>query len=187
MGWECVEQRADPPPCCFDRAFGGLSQESFELRKDLLDGIEVGAVGREEEHPCACSSDGGAHGLSLVATQIIEDHDVAGLERGDQELLDIGKEADAIDRAIEDGGRIDPIMPQRGQKGERLPVTVWNLGAQPLAPAAAAMSSGHVSLGPGFIDEDETARIKPTLIAYPACPPTRDIAPILLAGQNAFF
>ena len=34
--------------CCFDRSFCSLSQEMFELGKDLLNRIEVGAVGRQE-------------------------------------------------------------------------------------------------------------------------------------------
>lgn len=64
----------------------------------------------EEEHSCACRADGCLHGLSLVASQIVEDDDVARLEHGDQELLDISKEADGVDRSVEDGWRIDPVM-----------------------------------------------------------------------------
>jgi len=34
--------------CCLARSFCSLSQEMFELSKDLLIRIEVGAVGRQE-------------------------------------------------------------------------------------------------------------------------------------------
>lgn len=48
---------------------------SSRSKIDLPDGIEVRAVGRQEEE--ACLLDGAAHGLSLVAAEIVEDYDVA--------------------------------------------------------------------------------------------------------------
>jgi len=61
------------------------------------------------------------------------------------------------------------------------------LGDQPLAASCAAMSAGHVSLGPGLVDEDEPGRIKPPLILSPLRPPPGDVGTILLAGVQAFF
>jgi hypothetical protein len=48
-----------------------------ELREDLLDRIEVGAVGRQEDHVRASAPDRGASGLGLVAAQVVHDHDIA--------------------------------------------------------------------------------------------------------------
>jgi hypothetical protein len=59
-----------------------------------------------------------------VAGEIVEDDDIARLEGGDQELLDIGLEFLAVDRAIEEAGRLDPVMPQGGQEGERAPTAM---------------------------------------------------------------
>ena len=50
------------PPCGFDGARLGLAQEVLELGEDLLDGIEVGRVGRQEEELGACGADGSTDG-----------------------------------------------------------------------------------------------------------------------------
>ena len=64
----------------------------------------------------------------------IHDDDVAGRERRRQELFDIGQEACAVDRPIEDEGRIDPIATERGQEGQRSPTALRCHGHE-LAPA----------------------------------------------------
>jgi len=45
--------RADAAPSVFDGPLGGFAHSVFELGEDLLDRIEIGAVGRQEEHPRA--------------------------------------------------------------------------------------------------------------------------------------
>lgn len=49
LGFEGVDQPADGVPETFDGPLGGFSQESFKFGEHLFDGIEVGAVGRQEE------------------------------------------------------------------------------------------------------------------------------------------
>ena len=46
---------------------------------------------------------------------------------------------------------------------------------------------GHIGFGPGFVDEDEARRIRPTLILLPLCALPGDFGPELFGGQNAFF
>ena len=78
-----IEELADAPPGGFDGALGGLAEQGLELGEDLLDGIEVGAVGRQEDQMCAGLSQGLSHGLALVAAQVVHDDDVAGREGGE--------------------------------------------------------------------------------------------------------
>src|SRR5512140_2069181 len=73
------EQRSDPPPCRFDGSFRSLSEQCFEFCEDLLDGIEVRAVRRQEEQLGAGGADSASHGLSFVTAEIVDDDDVAGL------------------------------------------------------------------------------------------------------------
>jgi hypothetical protein len=61
-----------------------LRSKVFELGEDLLDWIEIGTVGRQEEQAGAGCANGTAHGALLVAAQIVDNDDVAGLERGKQ-------------------------------------------------------------------------------------------------------
>jgi hypothetical protein len=59
-----------------------LSQEGFELGEDLLDGVEVGGVFRQEDEAGSDIPDRLAHRLSLVGAEIVEDHDVARFSVG---------------------------------------------------------------------------------------------------------
>jgi len=49
------------------------------------------------------------------------------------------------------------------------------------------MAAGHVGLGPGLVDEDQTGRIELALMALPALPLARDVGPVLLGRVQAFF
>src|ERR1700733_7107397 len=93
----------------------GLSQQSLELGEDLLDRVEVGGVFGQEDEAGSDSSDGLPHLLPLVGAEIVEDHSVARLEGRDEELLDIGAEAFAVDRAVEQAGRIDAVIAKRAR------------------------------------------------------------------------
>jgi len=165
----------------------GLSEQRFQLGEHLLDGIEIGTIRRQEEKVRADRTNGPAHGVALVAAEIVHDDDVAGLERRHQELLDIGFEAFAVDGSIKDARRVDPVVPQGGKECERLPMPVWRLSAQALPSRCPAVSADHVGLGPGLINEDEAGGINLSLMPFPACPSARDVGPVLLAGQQRFF
>jgi hypothetical protein len=139
-------------------------QDVLEFGEDLLDRIEIGAVGRQEDHVRSHGADRGARRLALVASEIVENDDVAGVERRGEDLLDVSREALAIDRPIEDAGRIDPVATQGSDEGQRLPVTVRDIRPEPRASCAPAPYWRHVGLGPSLIgpsliDEDETRRI----------------------------
>jgi hypothetical protein len=47
--------------------------------------------------------------FTLVTAEIVDDDNVAGLERRHQNLLDIGEEAFAVDRSIDHAGSIDAV------------------------------------------------------------------------------
>jgi len=86
-----------------------LRRRGLQLGEDLLDGVQVWAVGRQEDQVRAGFSDGLADGLSPLAVEVVHDHHIAGMERGEEHLLDVGPEPRTIDRAVEDEGRVDAI------------------------------------------------------------------------------
>ena len=159
----------------------------FELGEELLDRVEVWTVCREEEELGTCGADCAADRLPFVAAEVVDDDDIARLKGGDEHLLDIGQKGLAIDWAVDDAGRVDAIVAQRGQKGQRPPAALGNLGDQPFAAQRPSMAAGHIGLGPGLVDEDETRGIKLVLIPFPLCPPPCDVGTILFAGAQAFF
>ena len=56
---------------------GSFAHQMLELGKDLLDGIQVGAVGRQEQQVCADAPDCVADCGPLVAGEIVHDDDIA--------------------------------------------------------------------------------------------------------------
>ena len=124
---------------------------------------------------------------AFVAGEIVHDDDFAGRERGHEELLDILKEACAVDRLIEHAGGIDPVAAQGREERHRFPVPVRHFGMETLPLGCPATQRGHVGLGPGLVDEDEAPGIKPPLILLPLPAPPGHLGPELFGGQHAFF
>ena len=65
-------------PCVFHVAFLGHAHPVLDLGEGLFDGIEVGAVGRQEPEPGADGFDRVADALGFVTSQVVHDDDVAG-------------------------------------------------------------------------------------------------------------
>ena len=147
----------------------------LELREDLLDRIEVGAVGGQEEHVCSDGADRLARGLSLVGAEVVEDDDVAHGQGRGQNLFHISGEDVAVDRPVDDPWRVDAVMAQGSDEGESLPVPVWHARIEPLTAWSPAAQGGHVGLDPGLVEENKASGINPALMGFPACPFAGDI------------
>ena len=184
---ELIEKGSDAAPGSFDGSFCGLAQKGFELGKNLLNGIEVWAVGRQEEEPGADRSDDFAHGLRLVTSKIVDDDDVSGTKRRQQELFDIGEKALPIDRPVEHARGLDTVAAQRRQESECSPVALRHLGQEPVPTRRPPAQTCHVGLGPGLVDEDQPGWIKPALMRFPAPALSRHVGAILLGCEEGFF
>ena len=178
-----ADSRADS----FDVACGGFAQQVLELGEDLLDWIQVGRVFRQEEQLRADGADQPAHAGALMTAEIVHDDDVAGMQSGAKDLLDIGGEGLAVDRAIEKPRRLDPIVPQCGEEGRGLPVSVRDLGYEPGATQAPSAQRRHIGLGPGFVDKRQTPGVNQVLMLCPLRPPARDVRTTALASHHGFF
>ena len=182
-----VEKFSDLSPCVFDSSWRCASHEVFELGEDLLDGIEIGAVGWQEDEVCAFGPDGLARRLSLMAAEIIEDDDIS-LDQGRSEhLLDIGGEDLAVDRSVDHPWCVDPVMAERCDEGLRLPMSEWHEGVEPLTFGAPASERSHVGLHPCLVDEDQAFGINLALMSLPAQALAGDVRSILLRWQDRFF
>jgi hypothetical protein len=187
LGWKGLEEGSDPFPGRLDGSFGSLSKQGLELGEDLLDGIEIGAVGRQEEELGACGTDGAADGLALVTAEIVEDDDVTRPEDGHEDLLDVGEEALAVDRTIDDARSLDAVVSEGSEEGQRAPSALGRLGNQPGTAQCPAVSARHVGLGPGLVDKDQAGRVDSILILPPLSAPTGHVGTVLFAGVQAFF
>lgn len=96
----------------------------FQLGEELLYRIQIGAVGGQEDQVRTGVADGLSDSLALVAAQIVEDNDIAGFQRWYQRLLNPGAEAFAVDRPVEQKGRVHTVAAQGGKEGVGPPAPV---------------------------------------------------------------
>ena len=164
-----------------------LSQQGFELGEDLLDRIEVGRVFRQEDEAGADIADRSSHSLSLVGAEIVEDHDVARLKGGREELFDIGVEALAIDRPVEQAGRFDAVIAQRSEESRGLPAAMRNFVDEALSLWRPAAQAGHVGLRPGLVDEHQAPGVDEPLIGSPSFAVAAYVPAVLLARDKRLF
>ena len=122
-----------------------------------------------------------------MRTEVVHDHDIAGLQGWQQRLLDPSEEPLAIDRTIEDIRGGHPIMPEGCDEGHCQPMPSRGLGEQRLPLAAPAMGRCHIGLGPGLINEDKALRHRSFLILLPLLAPVGNLRPVLFAGEYGFF
>ena len=178
---------SDVTPSGFHVALLGHAHPVLDLGEGLFDGVEVGAIGRQEPEAGAGGSDGGSHGLGLVTSEIVHDDDVARLEGSDQLLFDIGKEAGPVDWAVEDAGCGEPVAAKRRDEGHGAPVPVRGEADKALALRTPAPDRRHVGLDPGLVDEHQPFGIKPGLPGPPAVSSSGDRRPSPLKGEQRFF
>jgi hypothetical protein len=170
-----------------DGSCGGFAEACFDLGEDLFDGIEIRAVGREVRNTRPACLDRFADARNFVNADVVHDDDVAGLQRWRQHLLDIGLEAQAVHRPVEQKGRGDAVMAQGGDEGCGLPMAKGDLANQAFASRRSSVAAGHVCRHGRFIDEDKPCGVKQTLFSAPQLPRRGDVWPILFGRVQDFF
>ena len=164
-----------------------LRSPVLEFGKELLDRIEIGRIFGQEEKACAGGSDGLAHGLALVRTEIVRKHDVTLLQGRHEDLFDVGSETLAINRPVEQPWRLDTVMPQGSHEGHGLPMTMRHLSFDALPARCPAPKGRHVRLGPGLVEEHQTRGVNQPAILDPSSSMPRDIGAILLGRDQCLF
>lgn len=101
---------------CFSLAktcsIGLRSGRSCQGSSGAAVGKQAEGVGRPEQQSGADAADRLADGGSLVAGEIVHDHDGAERERRHEELLNPSGEALAVDRLVEHAWSIDAVASQ---------------------------------------------------------------------------
>jgi hypothetical protein len=122
-----------------------------------------------------------------VAAEVVHDHDVAWAQRRDQHLPDVGEEAVAVDRPVDDHGRVHAGEPETGDEGGGAPMAMGNADAQALAPRCAAAKACHLGVQPGLVDEDQAFGIQIRLRLEPGDARRCDVRAVLLVCVADFF
>ena len=178
---------AEQGPEGLDRAAARRAHDRLQFREAELDRIEVGAVRREIPHHRARGGEDLFDATDLVRGQVIGDHDVARAERGHEDLLEIGKKARPVDRAVEDGGRGQASDAQRGQKRTGLPAGARRVVVDACARQAAAVAPQQIRGDAGFIEKCEPREIPRRRVLVPGRPRQVDVRSIVFRRPYGFF
>lgn len=175
-----LERRSDGLPETVDGTCSGLAQNRLDLGEELFDRVEIWAVGRELGNSRPAGFDRFADTWNLVNADIIHDDDITARQRGREHLFDIGLEALAIHRSIQQQGCGNAIMAQGGDECHRFPMAMRHFADEPLTTRSSAVEARHACGCRSFVDEDKPRRVKQTLFSAPRLPRRSYVGPILL-------
>jgi hypothetical protein len=167
-----------------------MARRGLEFGEGHFDGIEVGAIGRQKREPSASLADGMFGGRAFVGGQIVQDDDVALLQRGDELGAHVGLEDRPVDRCVDDPRRGQGAAAQPGDESLGLPMAKGGLGAKAFAPLAASARPGHLCVGSRFVDEHQPMGLGLHLglsFSLPCLARLAHVGPIAFAGLKAFF
>ena len=154
------------------------ANEGLELREAELDGMEVRAVGWQVP-------EGGPGGLE--GPEVVGDDDVAGVQGRHQGLVDVGAEALAIDRAVEDPRCGQPRDPHRGEKRAGLPAPAGGVVVDARATRCPAVPPKQIGGAAGFVQTHEGGDIPGRRRRVPRDPRGRDVRPIVFGRADRVF
>jgi len=187
LGLEEVERRREQVADLVKGSGPRGAEEGFQFGEGELDGIEVGTVGREEPKVSARLRDRHRHLGLLVDGEIVEHDDIAGPQRRDQDLFDVGEETRTINRPIEDRRRAETVEAQRDDHRVGLPVTAGRVIGEPRAPAAPTVAAQEVGGDTALVEKDVLPDIAEGLPFTPAAPFSGNGRAPLFVGVYRFF
>ena len=100
----------------------GFAQMRFDLGEGLLDRVQIGRIGGQEQKPGTSLLEAICCLFTLMNREIVENDHITLRQRRGELRLDVGVERRPGDRAIDDPGGAQLMTAQRGQEGVRLPV-----------------------------------------------------------------
>lgn len=162
----------------------------FEFGEGHFDGIEIGAVGWQEQEPRSTLLEDRCGFFASVAGKVVEDDHVAGAQCRRELGFDIGFEDLAVHRAVDHPGCGQSVMPQGSDEGLGSPMAEGRLHLQPLPPTSPASEPGHLGSRSSFVDKHQPLRasLHPRLTVrrpYPAL--SDNVSAICFARQQRFF
>jgi hypothetical protein len=101
--------------------------------------------------------------------------------------FDVGQKVGAVHGAIQHKRGGDAIVPQSTYESCGFPVTVWDLINQPFALGSPPIKAGHLAGRCGFINEDQSFRIKGRLCFSQVLPGGGDVLPVLFGRADTLF
>src|SRR5688500_7527847 len=105
-----------------------FSEVALELTEGLLYGVEVRRVGRQVDQLASLALDQLPYPLSLVRAQVVHHHHLALLQRGTQDLAQVGLEDRRVGRTLHHQGCSHaPLLGDAGEQRYVLAPVAGNL------------------------------------------------------------
>ena len=109
------------------------------------------------------------------------------LQRGHQDLFDVGQEAGAVDRAIEDARRGQAGDAEGGEERTGLPPAPRGVVVDPRAAHGATVAPEQIGGDAGFVQKHEVRRVPVRRRDAPVRARAGDVRPIVLGRPHRFF
>ena len=119
--------------------------------------------------------------------KVVHDHEIAGLERGQEDRFHLGAKALRVGGPFERHAGGAPVQPQRRHHGGGLPVAGRSTGVRTLAVGGPGTAPGQVRFGPRLIEENQPGRIPARLPFAPEPARSGNVRAVLLAGPEWLF
>ena len=181
------QRRGHGGPQLLDGAPTRRAKQRFQFREPQFDRIQVGTVRREVPDLRARGFDPLADALDVMGAQVVHHDNVAGLERRDEDLVEVGEKTVAVHRPIEQPRRREACDPQRPHERTGLPVMVGCVIVDARAASAPAVAPEQVRRDATFIEKREAGRVNRRGDALPIRPGGGYVGAILFGGAYRFF
>jgi len=181
------ETRAEQGPERLDGPTSSGPDDRFQLRKAQFNRVEVRTVRGQIPQGGARGVDQPLDAVDVMGGEVVGDDDVAGLERGDEDLVDVGEKAVAVHGAIDDARRGEARDPQARDKGARLPARHRRVVTDADPARAAAIAPQQIRRDARFIEEDQACRVQRRRGPLPLFAGRGDVGPIVFGRAHRFF
>jgi len=184
---EGLNNAADPAQQARNCVLGCLAQMRLEFAEGLLDGVEVGRIGRQIKECRIRRFDRLPDTGDLMHRQIVHDNDVAATERWNKALLHVSEKHRPIHSALKHERCGHPAPAQTSHESDCFPMSVRRVVDQSLAARTAASQPDHRGGGAGLVDKHQSRGIKHALLSHPMSPRAGHLGALLLRRVQSFF
>ena len=125
--------------------------------------------------------------VDFVRGEIVGDDEIAGLQGGHEDLLDVGQEAAAVHGPVEHAGGRQAGDPKAGDERTGLPVAERDVIGHAPPAGAAPIAPEQIGRDAGFIQKDQAGRVKRRRGRRPLRAGGCDVWPVLFGGAYRFF
>ena len=130
------------------------------LREGHLDGVEIGAIGWQEQDSAVVGFEHLRGGIALLGGEVVKDDGETGVQLGDQDLFDVRVEGVPVHSAGDHPRYHDPITRQIRDQGLVAPPPERRCALETRATQAALLLTRHFGICACLLKKDQPMRVR---------------------------